>query len=153
MNRILIPAVLIALAACSPAPEAETLAAVAATDAVCRPTPNGRDVTGCYVTLTASRDDRLVSVTTSAATVAQVHEMSTEGGIMKMGEMTDGLPLPAGQSVSLAPGGNHIMLTGVASPLAEGDAVALTLTFENAQTLGVNARVGQPATPEDHTGH
>ncbi len=153
MNRILIPAVLIAVAACSPTPEAETLAAVSATDAVCRPTPNGRDVTGCYVTLTASRDDRLVSVTTSAAALAQVHEMSTEGGIMKMGEMTDGLPLPAGQAVSLAPGGNHIMLTGVARPLAEGDAVALTLTFENAQTLGVNARVGQPATPEDHTGH
>lgn len=153
MKHILIPAVLAALAACSPAPEAETLAAVSATDAVCRPTPNGRDVTGCYVTLTASRDDRLVSVATSAAAVAQVHEMSTEGGIMKMGEMAGGLSLPAGQAVSLAPGGNHIMLTGVTNPLAEGDTVALTLTFENAQTLGVNARVGQPAAADEHAGH
>ena len=34
-----------------------------------------------------------------------------------MRELEAGLPLPAGQAVSLAPGGNHIMLMGVTEPL------------------------------------
>ncbi len=33
--------------------------------------------------------------------------------MMMMRELAAGLPLPAGQAVALAPGGNHIMLMGV----------------------------------------
>lgn len=155
MKRILILAAASAtLAACSAQPETSTLAVVEATDALCRPTPNGRDVTACYVTLTASQADLLVSVSTTLAN-AEVHEMKTEGGIMQMGALTGGLPLPAGEAVSLAPGGNHIMLTDVKTPLAAGDTVALTLTFEKAAPLGVQASVGQPAPAQAsaHTGH
>ena len=155
MKRILILAAASAtLAACSAQPESSTLAVVEATAALCRPTPNGRDVTACYVTLTASQADRLVSVSTTLAN-AEVHEMKTKGGIMQMGALTGGLPLPAGEAVSLAPGGNHIMLTGVKTPLAAGDTVALTLTFEKAAPLGVQASVGQPTPTQAsaHTGH
>lgn len=113
-------------------------------DAVCRPTPNGRDLTGCYMILTATTDDRLVSVSTPAAALAELHEMSTEGGIMSMAEMSGGLPLPAGQATALQPGGNHIMLMQVTAPLAEGDRVELTLTFEDAAPITVSARVGNP---------
>jgi copper(I)-binding protein len=119
--------------------------AVEVSDAVCRPTPNGRDLTGCYMTLTATTDDRLISVSTPAAATSEVHEMSTAGGVMTMAEMTDGLPLPAGQAVSLQPGGNHIMLMQVTVPLAEGDTVELALTFEDAAPITVSARVGNPA--------
>lgn len=117
---------------------------VEVTDAVCRPTPNGRDLTGCYMTLTAATDDRLVSVSTPAAAIAEIHEMSTEGGIMTMGEMAGGLPLPAGQAVSLQPGGNHLMLIQVITPLADGDTVDLTLTFDQAEPVIVTARIGNP---------
>ncbi|MES2833790.1 MAG: copper chaperone PCu(A)C [Pseudomonadota bacterium] len=155
MIRVLIPALaLIGLAACQPAAPQSDLAQVEVTDAVCRPTPNGRDVTGCYLTLTASTNDRLVSVATPAAATAQVHEMKTEGGMMMMAELKDGLPLPAGEAVSLKPGGNHIMLMGVTAPLKAGDAVSLTLTFEHAAPLGVHAVVGQPAPAAGgHGGH
>lgn len=155
MIRVLIPAaVLIGLAACQPAAPQAGLAQVEVTDAVCRPTPNGRDVTGCYLTLTASTTDRLVSVATPAAATAQIHEMSTEGGVMRMGEMKEGLPLPAGEAVSLKPGGNHVMLMGVTAPLKAGDTVSLTLTFEHAAPYGVRAVVGQPGAPTaDHGGH
>jgi len=119
--------------------------AVEVSDAVCRPTPNGRDVTGCYMTLTATTDDRLLSVSTAAAARAEVHEMSTGGGVMTMRELTAGLPLPAGQETALQPGGNHIMLMQVTAPLAEGDTVELALTFEDAETITVSARVGNPA--------
>lgn len=152
---LILAAVSVVLAACSAQPETPSLAVVEATDALCRPTPNGRDVTACYITLTASQADRLVSVSTPLAATAEVHEMKTEGGIMQMGALIGGLPLPAGDAVSLAPGGNHIMLTGVKTPLAAGDAVALTLTFEKAAPLGVQANVGQPAPAQApaHTGH
>lgn len=130
------------VAACQDARVAPT---VEIADAVCRPTPNGRDVTGCYLTLTATTDDRLVAVSTPAAAMAEIHEMSTRGGVMTMAEMTDGLPLPAGQPISLQPGGNHLMLMQVTAPLAEGDAVDLTLTFDDADPITVSARIGVPA--------
>lgn len=153
MKYILIAAASATLAACSAQPENATLAVVEATDAVCRPTPNGRDVTGCYVTLTASQADRLVSVASPSAGTAEIHDMKTEGGIMKMAQLPEGLALPAGEAVSLKPGGNHIMLMQVKSPLAAGDTVSLTLTFEKAAPLGVRAAVGQPAPAGGHTGH
>ncbi|WP_374597794.1 copper chaperone PCu(A)C [Brevundimonas sp.] len=153
MKYILIAAASATLAACSAQPENATLAVVEATDAVCRPTPNGRDITGCYVTLTASQADRLVTVASPSAGTAEIHEMKTEGGIMKMAELPNGLALPAGEAVSLKPGGNHIMLMQVKSPLAAGDTVSLTLTFEKASPLGVRAAVGQPAPAGGHTGH
>lgn len=153
---LILAAVAATLAACTAQPEAPSLAVVEAAEALCRPMPNGRDVTACYITLTASQADRLISVSTPLAATAEVHEMKTEGGIMQMGVLTGGLPLPAGEAVGLAPGGNHIMLTGVKIPLAAGDTVALTLTFEKAATLVVQATVGQPtpsSSPDEHTAH
>lgn len=152
---VLTVAALAALAAaCTQAPadkaEAPAAATVQIADALCRPTPNGRDMTGCYLTLTASTDDRLVSVASAAAGEGQIHEMKTENGMMSMAELTGGLPLPAGQAVSLAPGGNHIMLMGLTRPLAEGETVVMTLTFEKAPSAEVTARVAQPALPGAH---
>lgn len=156
MKRILIPASLaLLLTACGQQPAEGELGVVSAADAVCRPTPNGRQATGCYLTLTASRDDRLVAVTSPVSGLAQVHEMKVESNMMMMRELTDGLPLPAGSAVALAPGGNHIMLMGVANPLVAGDTVPLTLTFANARPVEIVARVGQPAlaTSEHSGGH
>lgn len=157
---------LLALAGCGRASTPDALAAVAVTDAQCRPTPNGLDVGACYLTLTASRDDRLVSASTPASASAQVHEMKIENGVMKMGELTEGLPLPAGETVSLKPGGDHLMLISLVRPLAVGDHVVLTLTFEHAPPAEVSAAVAQPGLPardqgdsgagshgDEHAGH
>lgn len=147
LKRTLIPfSALALLAGCGPAqaPAApETPPMVTVADALCRPTPNGRDQTACYLTLTSSGDDRLVSITSPLGQAA-IHEMKMDGGMMQMAELKDGLPLPAGQAVLLEPMGNHVMLTGLSSPLAVGDSVGLTLTFEKAAPLGVRATVGQP---------
>ncbi|WP_041761622.1 copper chaperone PCu(A)C [Brevundimonas subvibrioides] len=144
MTRLLLSACLLTLAACGQASAPAGPATVAVSDALCRPTPNGRDVTGCYLTLTASQADRLISVGSPVSGLAQIHEMKTENGMMMMGELKDGLALPAGEAVSLAPGGNHIMLLQLKQPLAAGEQVPLTLTFEHAQPVGVRAAVGQP---------
>lgn len=152
----------LSLAACNPsepakAPAAETTtatAAVSATDAWCRPSPNGAKAGGCYVTLTAASDDRLMSGSTPRAGSLQVHEMKTENGMMKMAELTAGLPLPADQAVALAPGGNHLMLIGLTAPLVAGETVPLTLQFASAPAITVQAQVRQPAMDGmDHGAH
>jgi len=154
MTRALVSAAtLLMLAACNsgdpaPAPGAPT---VTVADALCRPTPKGRQTTGCYMTLTASGDDRLVSVESERAKYVQIHESRMESNMMMMQQMRDGLPLAAGQATALAPGGNHLMLLGVEEPLATGDTVTLKLTFATAAPVEVTARVAQPAVGEyDH---
>jgi len=160
MARALFPVVLIAiagsLAACSPGEKIAPGAAgaVQVSGALCRPTPVGRQTTGCYLTLTAVTDDRLMSVASPVAGRAQVHESRVESNMMMMNELKDGLPLPAGQAVALKPGGNHIMLLAVAEPLKAGDTVPLTLTFASAPPVEITAAVGQPAlTDSGHASH
>lgn len=129
-------------------PAGDAIPTVVVADALCRPTPNGRHMTACYLTLTASGADRLVSVSSPRAGRIEIHESRMEGGMMMMTELREGLPLPAGQPVELKPGGNHLMLLGVAEPMVEGETVALTLTFEKAAAMGVHAPVRTPAAGE-----
>ncbi len=145
----LLAAALLTLAACSPggAGSGEP-ATVQVSGAICRPTPTGRQMTGCYLTLTAATADRLVTASSPDANLVQIHESRIESGMMMMRELREGLPLPAGQPVALAPGGNHLMLLGVKEPLVAGDTVALTLTFESSPPLELTASVGQPAAAE-----
>jgi len=155
MTRAPLPAlaVLLTLAACSPGGSGGSgeAATVQAADALCRPTPVGRQMTGCYLTLTTATADRLVSASSPDANMVQIHESRVESGMMMMAELREGLPLPAGETVTLEPGGNHLMLMGVKEPLVAGDTVALTLTFESSPPLELTATVGQPAMPEaDH---
>ena len=141
----LLAAALLTLAACSPGGGGSgEPATVQASGAICRPTPVGRQMTGCYLTLTAAAADRLVSASSPDANMVQIHESRIESGMMMMNEMREGLPLPAGETVALEPGGNHLMLLGVQEPLVAGDTVALTLTFETSPPLEVTATVGQP---------
>ncbi len=158
MTRYLIPTLVFALAACErPASDLAEMSIVRATDAVCRPTPQGRQVTGCYLTLTASRNDTLTAVDSPAGALAQIHASNMENNMMVMYELEGGLPLPAGEAVGLAPGGTHIMLLGVREPLVTGDTVPLNLTFANARPVEIAATVGQPASPgaveTDHGDH
>lgn len=114
--------------------------------------PNAQ-VGGGFMTITnnGTSDDRLVSVTTSVAGMVQIHEMKMEGDVMKMAELKDGLPIPAGQKVELKPGGFHIMFMDVKHAFKEGDVVKATLTFEKAGSIEVEFKVG-PANP-DQMGH
>lgn len=153
MKRLLplaLPLLTLASVACAPGRDAAP-PRVEASDAICRPAAPGRDVTGCYVTLAASRNDRLVSVSSSLAREVQIHEMKSANGMMQMAELKNGLPLPAGEAVQLAPGGNHLMLLGASMPLTEGRGITLTLTFEHALPLTVGFRIGQPEAA--HAGH
>ncbi len=67
--------------------------------------------------------DRLVSVSSPAADGVSIHDMSVDNGVMTMREVQGGLAIPAGGEAKLAPGGLHLMLTGVKEPFKEGQMV------------------------------
>lgn len=127
--------------------------AVSASPAICRPTIADRDVTACYVTLTASTDDRLVRAESPASRVVSLHTMDMSGGVMRMAEMTNGAALPAGTPVAFRPGGDHMMVEGLKQPLRQGDKIVLRLVFEKAPPLEVTATGAQPPLSPGHGGH
>lgn len=110
------------------------------TDAWARATPGGAQTAAVYATIAAAAGDRLTAISTPAAQKAGLHTMTMDNGVMKMRQVA-GLDLPPGQAVTLKPGGYHIMLTGLAQPLKEGETVNLTLTFEKAGAREVSATV------------
>ena len=94
-------------------------------------TPGKAENGAAFVTITSPTADRLVSASTPVAKKAELHTMSMQGMVMKMRPIS-GVDIPAGQPVSLKPGGEHIMLMGLNQPLREGQSFPLTLDFEKA---------------------
>jgi periplasmic copper chaperone A len=139
MKAILLIAPFVLLSACSAQPAAE--ANVTITDPWCRPAAAGAGAVGCYVTLQAATNDRLVAVETPAAERGEIHTMSMDDGVMRMRQLPDGLALPAGEDVTLKPGAEHLMLMAPTSAFDEGGEVDLTLTFENAPAQTVSAQI------------
>jgi len=94
----------------------------------------GQPVGGGFFTVknNGSADDRLVSVTSPNAGEVQLHEMAMKDNVMRMRELKDGIAIPAGQTVELAPGNLHLMFQKVKTPFRQGDKVPVTLTFEKA---------------------
>jgi len=107
---------------------APALAQVTVTDAWVRGTVPGQKATGAFMSITSATDATLVSASSPAAKVVEIHEMAMDGGVMKM-RAVDKLALPAGKPVQLKPGSYHVMLMGITEPLAEGQTVPVTLTF------------------------
>ncbi|CAL4869453.1 hypothetical protein MMA231_03745 (plasmid) [Asticcacaulis sp. MM231] len=93
------------------------------------------------VTNAGKTDDSLLSVTCDCATSVSLHTMSMDGNMMNMGEAKDGFPIPAGQSLSLTPGGNHIMLAGLKAPLKDGQTKTVVLTFARTGAVKVDLPV------------
>jgi copper(I)-binding protein len=69
-----------------------------------------------------------------------LHETVVKDGIASMPHAMS-IPVPAGQSVQLAPGGFHGMLMGLTAALKEGDSFPVTLSFERAGAVTVNVEV------------
>ena len=124
------------------------------TDAWVRATPPGATTAAAYLTITnAGAADRLLGAATSAARAVEIHTHVVDGGLHRMVRVED-LTLPAGEAVRLEPGGLHLMLVDLATPLAAATTVALSLRFANAGTLElevpvVDARTA-PATRAAH---
>ncbi|MFG6591972.1 copper chaperone PCu(A)C [Sulfitobacter sp. 1A12157] len=123
-------------------------------------TPKTARVGGGYLTITNDGDtaDRLVSISAEGFDEVSLHETTTDDmGVARMSHV-DGIDLPAGETVTLKPGGLHVMFMGLdGDPFEEGEKIPATLTFEKAGTLNVTFKVesrrGHDAGGMDHSSH
>lgn len=118
-----------------------------------RATPPSAPAGGGFlkITNTGTTPDRLISASSPGADIVQVHEMKMDGSVMRMREVEKGLEIPAGGSVTLAPGGYHLMMMGLKAPFKQGAAVPVTLVFEKAGKIDVElAIVAMGASPKHH---
>jgi len=111
-------------------------------DAWVRPAPEG-GMTAAYMAIDNHGDagDRLVAVSMEGVQAVEIHETVMEGDVARMVHLPEGLPLPADSTVELKPMSYHVMLMGLQSALQAGDTATLTLEFEVAEPLNVEAEV------------
>ena len=81
-------------------------------------------------------DDRLIAAKSDVSPRVELHTHLMEGNVMKMRQVKD-IPVPAGKSVTLKPGGLHVMMIGLNRKLVEGESFPLTLVFEKAGEITV----------------
>ncbi|MGE4371437.1 MAG: copper chaperone PCu(A)C [Xanthobacter sp.] len=117
-----------------------------------RATPGGAKVAAGYMQITnhGKSADWLTGGTFSRAARVEIHEMAMKDGIMTMRPLKDGLEIPPGKTVTLAPGGYHIMFMGLQTPLKEGEDVTGMLDFKNAGKLDVTYQVRGIAAGHNH---
>jgi copper(I)-binding protein len=95
------------------------------------------------ITNTGATDDALRSVSCPGAAMIGLHKSSMDASGMMGMTPVDRIDIPAGGSVSLAPGGYHLMISGLKAPLKPGDRLELDLVFDHAGPMVVEAEVRQ----------
>ncbi len=98
-------------------------------DAWVRGTVAQQMATGAFMQITSAGGGKLLSASTPAAGLTEIHEMKMAGSTMQMRALPAGLDLPAGQAVDFKPGGYHLMLMDLRAPLKAGDTLDLTLVI------------------------
>ena len=105
---------------------------VTVSDPWARATVTGQKATGAFMTLTAAHHSNLVAASTPVAGITEIHEMKMDKDVMRMAAVPS-LALPAGKAVELKPGGYHVMLMDLKTPLTDKSTFTLTLTVEDAK--------------------
>ena len=128
----------------------QAAAEVTVTEAWVRGTVAAQKATGAFMKIRSTEDAKIVGAASPSASIVEVHEMAMKDNVMTM-RAVDELPLPAGKTVELKPGGYHVMLIDLAKPLAAGDKVPVTLTIVGKDgkksTLEVKAEVRAMGAP------
>lgn len=120
--------------------------AVQVDNAWVRATVSKQRSTGAFFGLTSTQRTRLVAVESPAADIVEVHEMALADNIMRM-RAIDAIALEPGQRVELQPGGLHVMLIDLRQPVQVGDAIPLTLVFEDEQGKRTTQAITATARP------
>jgi copper(I)-binding protein len=144
MLRTLVYATLVSTMLAAPARAEEVKAGdLVITQAWSRATPGGAKIGGGYLTIEnkGAAPDRLIGVAGEVAGKIEVHEMAMKDGVMTMRPLDKGLTIEPGKTVKLAPGGYHLMMFDLKSPLKQGDKVPVTLEFEKAGKVTVSLDV------------
>jgi len=112
-------------------------------DPFARETPPNARAGGAFMTIVNhGAANRLVGASSDAAKTVQIHNHTMDdAGVMRMREVEGGLPLGMHETVVLQPGGLHVMLMGLESPLKKGEAVDITLEFEDGTSMDVSVPI------------
>lgn len=146
MRRIVfevVAAIAITLAAVIASVHEASAGDLAITGAFARASASPQAQTGAaYLTITngGPAADQLQAIASPAAGMAMVHETKDDNGTSSMMAVA-AVPVPAGGSVSLKPGGMHIMLMDLKAPLKQGETLRLELTFAKAGQIGVDVPI------------
>lgn len=113
-----------------------TAAELTVTDGQVRVPMPGRSVTAGYFTINNDTPSavKLMSATSAAFERAELHQHTHQDGVMRMEQVTH-IEIAAKASVSLQPGGLHLMLFNPKQPLLAGESVTVTLSFSNDQQI------------------
>ncbi len=96
--------------------------------------------------------DKLVGAAAPVAKRVELHTHKMDNGIMRMRHVKS-IPLPANGSVTLKPGGHHVMMMGLTKKLKKGEEFPLTLIFEKAGKKTVSVKILHAGALDNPTGH
>ena len=133
-----------AMAAMQAQPKSWTVGDLVISDAYARATLPHAPVGGGFITVTnkGSADDTLVAASSPLAGDVQLHEMHMKGSVMEMRALPDGVPIPAGKTVTFSPNGLHLMFMKLKGAFVKGKTVPVTLTFAKAGKVTIDLAVG-----------
>jgi len=116
---------------------------IAVEDAWARPTVGLTNaVGGVYLVIeNMGGPDKLTGISGDVAAMSSVHETKDNNGMMQMNEVQGGLEIPANSTVTLKPGGLHIMMMDMKQELKAGDTFKLTLKFQSGKDIPVDVTV------------
>jgi copper(I)-binding protein len=99
-------------------------------------------MTGAFGTITNSgeADLTVVSASTTASEMTELHEVVMIDGEMKMQQKDGGFMVPAGGEHVLEPGADHVMVMNMTEPVEPGDDVEITLSFDDGSTYTYTAQ-------------
>lgn len=143
---ILLVAAALGLAGCASTDTGTTAAteadSVTITDAWVKAADSGMSAAFGELENTGDSDAVIVSITSDASSMMELHEVVDDGsGSMVMQQRDGGFVVPAGGSLTLEPGGFHFMLMDLTAPLVAGDEATFTVTFEDGSTMDFTAPV------------
>lgn len=141
-----------------PAPAAKAQPATAGMtleQAWARAVPPNAPVAGGYLRLRndSGSHDRLLQVRSAAATRVEIHEVRHEDGMARMRQLPDGLPVAAGDTLEMRPGGYHLMFIGPGDAFSEGNRIPATLVFERAGEVAAEFEVQPVGSAGPDPGH
>ena len=119
-----------------------------------RETPPGTKVGAGYLKIinTGKTADTLVSVSGDIAPIIEIHTMTQIDNTIRMEQLKDGVTIPAGETIKLAPGGKHLMFLNLHNQLKAGELYKVTLRFAKAGEIAVDFPVKKVSTDDNSNG-
>lgn len=126
-------------------------AEIIVTDATVRLLPPGVPNTAAYFSIQNQSDTSqiLIGATADFATKAEIHNHILVNDMMSMQQQSEVVIQP-GESVQFAPGGLHIMIFGLKTPLREGQSVEISLQTKGGESISITAKVARPSAHSHH---